>query len=267
MSTRAPTAYLEDCKINTKNGLGFGWVPRFLLFLISRCPISIFHTVVREYKRSRGPGQVGDELVTKVATILEVYFGVPEWDNLRRIWTYRPCHTNDRNWQKQIATHIQTDLSVFGRQLPMDLAASDTITTLDGWTLDSASRTWRRNTLRDCRLRVLGKTRAELTNISSSHYDAIASLWTAVRDYEAQGGRSVANDDHPLAATARDAFARLLAHEDAEWFRNFHAACGEDMDVTLYLIKQGSRAIWGLRFVELLVLHGAKRSGKDTFVI
>jgi hypothetical protein len=43
-------------------------------------------------------------------------------------------------------------------------------------------------------------------------------------------------------------------------------ACNDDIDVALYLVKQACRCIAGLKFVELLILWGVKRSGKDTFV-
>ena len=58
----------------------------------------------------------------------------------------------------------------------------------------------------------------------------------------------------------------LLGLPSCRWFRSLYAATNTDIDVALYLVKQATRSLAGLRFVELLILYGCKRSGKDTYV-
>jgi hypothetical protein len=69
------------------------------------------------------------------------------------------------------------------------------------------------------------------------------------------------------AAAANAAYDAVVAHPKAEYFRALDAVLFGQRDVVLYLLKQCTRVAAGLTFVELLILWGALRSGKDTFVV
>ena len=72
--------------------------------------------------------------------------------------------------------------------------------------------------------------------------------------------------EEPSPQPVHEAFHALLHLEQSAWLTALFECLGEDIDLTLYLIKHACRCVAGLKFVELIILYGAKRSGKDTFV-
>jgi hypothetical protein len=90
-----------------------------------------------------------------------------------------------------------------------------------------------------------------------------------VKNFEAHGGQALnepREDVKDLADQATEAFHRVIDHEQSEWMRSLFECLNENIDLALYLIKQCTRVAAGLTYVELLIIHGPLRSGKDTFV-
>ena len=223
-------------------------------------------------RRSRNNEAV-DHLVVKVASVLEGFFGKPQWS--RRVSSdgtleYEVNYVHRRpggrqEFQRIVAHDMLTHLSVHAAQPAMDLHASNTLTTLDGWTWHFSEKRWVRNTLRSAMLRVCAKKREEL-DVSEDLKLRIWNLWDAIKAFEEAGGKSVTYGEEPSPQPVLEALSRLLSSPHGKWFKALYQGTNEDVDLTIYLIKQSCRCVAGLLFVELLIIYGAKRSGKDTFV-
>ena len=222
--------------------------------------------VVRQYRRS--DAEVNDAIIEFVAVTCAKFFGHrTNWGDVdvEPIFEMTPP-SGARAWQRSRAVELCSDLNTFGVQPAFDVNVVDSVTTADGWTYLFSSRSWQRNRLADGRLRVVGKTRDDLSTVSGEHQTLVWSLWDAVHAFEASGGRSIATEESPEQQVVMDALAALLQCEGCEWFRALLQTCNNDVDVAIYLVKQACRCIAGLKYVEVLLLYGCKRSGKDTFV-
>ena len=216
--------------------------------------------------QKRGDAAVLDHIITMVADRCKQHFGRFHRQH-DETWFEATPPSGSREWQTTRARQLCSDLNIFGRQPTLDMKATtqDTMTTADGWTYSFASKTWVRNTLRLGRFRIVGKTRAECQAIGDTLDALISTMWTTIHANEAAGGTTL-NGDTPEARAALEATAAVAAHPDGVWFGKLAEACNDDLDMAIYLVKQATRVLAGLSFVELLILFGAPRSGKDTFV-
>ena len=259
-----------------------GYLAQVLASLVESevsCANTEVYTMVdhRIHLTARGAAAAVDVLTDKVAVVLEEVFGTfhmtlgfQNHDDGDGTTTYETHYDHrapagDRGWQITRAHQLLTDLNVHATQQPMDRDAPGTLTTLDGWIWNFSSCTWTRNTLRAGMFRVCAKTRAELS-LPDDLLNAIAVLWHNMRVFEAAGGRSVVYGEDPSPQPVHEAFHALLALPSGQWLKSLYECLSEDIDLTMYLIKHACRSIAGLKFVELIILHGPLRSSKDTFV-
>lgn len=215
----------------------------------------------------RSDTSVNDRIVQKVGHIVAYLFGSAQVQegSIQMLFT-AIAGAGNFAWQSTRARELISKLNVSGSQVPFDHNCRDTIVTPDGWTYDFVSRSWSKNRLADRRLRIIGRTRTELEDLDDGLVAAIASLWEAIQHFESTGGKSAQTEDSPAAAAVMAAFHVLMARGDSTFFHALFEICSDDLHLATYLLKQLTRALCGLSAVELLMLQGEKRSGKNTIV-
>lgn len=129
----------------------------------------------RIHVSGRGENSSMDCMVKKVCHLLEQFFGRMTLDlhESTGIFTTVPP-AGVREWQRARAREICTDLNVYASAPSMDMNTVDTLVTADGWVYQYQSKSWVRNSLRAGYLRVCGKTRAQLEDLSTAHKDLAA---------------------------------------------------------------------------------------------
>lgn len=215
----------------------------------------------------RNAASVSDQLIEKVASVVAYLFGSAQLQEDTHTLTFTPVlGSGSHSWQSARASELVSKLNVFGSQAPMDSNATDSITTADGWVYDFVGRRWSRNRLADRRLRVIGRKRCDLEELHDDHITAIEAMWEAIKRFEVMGGKSPQHEESAEATAVMQAFEALLSRSDCCFFKAVFEIASDDLHLATYLVKQAARALCGLSAVELLVIHGEKRSGKDTYV-
>ena len=228
----------------------------------------------RIQKTKRNSVSSHDCMTKMVAATLETFFGRMRHavEDRRHDGDIELAHfihrspSGCRSWQRMRAQEICMDLNVSSAQPRMDANAEDTFTTLDGWVYSFPTKTWCRNSLRMGMMRTSGKTRSEIEDLNPVHKSLITTLWAALQRFEANGGKTLVGESEASQEEVLTAVDALLASEHCRWFKYLVQTCN-NIDVALYLVKVACRATAGLKFVELVILYGVKRSGKDTFVL
>jgi len=229
---------------------------------ISNTEIEVF-LKGRIHVMPRAQGGPRDALLMKVVDTLYATYGRLRYQTYRETTAYfSPMGSiGNLGFQNTIAAGVQPRLNV-GGILPRDGMSKDKLLTRDGWYWDFKAKSWIQNT-KDTRLyRVCGRTRAELDDDNLCPPDLqelIRELWSAVGVCETSASEEAY---HAMC----EAYEAVKVHPKSVFFRNQDEVLFGEKDVVLYLLKHFTRVGAGLSFVELLVIWGALRAGKDTCI-